>query len=266
MYNHGRAAGFEGGVQPQQRAAFQLGEGSLDLDSGPQDFGAGSPLRTSTRIDALTGGFEPGNVALIESTSRYVFPLTTALCVAAALDGEVVFVDGGNSIQPYAIARLCKARRIDARTALSRIRVARAFTAYQLATLVDERLDAEVRRTGARTVVVSCLFDMFFDGDVPWGESFQLVRRCLQEVKAVARERDCRAVVTDYSARPLSRRFSAMAGELVDSRLRLRDEAGTLVAQCGASEERFHVGQRRPQRTLDQFSGGWSYGPHAAHV
>jgi hypothetical protein len=235
------------------------------MHAGPELDGC-APLRTSTRIDALTGGFQPGRVALVESTSPYLSHLTTALCAAAALDGEVVFVDGGNSIRPYAIARLCKARRIDARAVLSRIHVARAFTAHQLATLVDERLDAEVRRTGARTVVVSCLFEMFFNGEVPWGESFQLVRRCLQEVKAVARERDCRAVVTHYSSRPLSRRFSVMAGGLVDSRLRLREEGGALVAECGGTEERFHVGQRCSQRTIDQFAGGWPHGPHAAHV
>jgi hypothetical protein len=85
-------------------------------------------------------------------------------------------------------------------------------------------------------------------------------------VRAVARENDVRAVVTHYSPRPLSRRFSTMAGELVDARLRLSDEGGALVARCGASEERFFAGQRRAQRTMDQFSGGWGLGPHAAHV
>jgi hypothetical protein len=252
--------GFEGGVQPQP-AAFQPCEDSVE-----QALHASQPQRTATRLDALTGGFEPGRVALIESTSPYLFPLTTSLCVAAALEGEVIFVDGGNSIQPYAIARLCKARHIDARPVLSRIRVARAFTAYQLATLIDERLDAEVRRSGARTVVVSCMFGMFFDGDVPWCESFQLVRRCLGEVRAVARERKCRTVVTHFSPKPLSRRFAAMANELVDSRLKLRDQGEALVAETQLGSETFHVGQRRAQRTLDQFSGGWGHGPHAAHV
>ncbi|MFH0815309.1 MAG: hypothetical protein V1934_00620 [Methanobacteriota archaeon] len=243
--------GFEGGAVPQP-AAFQPCETA--------------PLRTATRLDALAGGFEPGRVAFIESTSPYLFPLTTSLCVAAAMDGEVVFVDGGNSIQPYAIARLCKARHIDARSVLSRIRVARAFTAHQLATLVDERLDAEVGRSGARTVIVSCMLGMFFDDGVPWNESFQLVRRCLEEVRAVARERNCRTVVTHFSPKPMSRRFGAMVSGLVDSRLRLRDEGEALVTESACGSEAFHVGQRRAQRTLDQFSGGWPVGPHAAHV
>jgi hypothetical protein len=239
-----------------QPAGFQPWEG---LDSG-------EPLRAHGGLGALAGGFRTGQFVLVESTTPHVFHLTTSLCVAAALDGAVVFIDGGNSIQPYAIARLCKTRRIDARAVLSRIRVARAFMAHQLVALVDERLDAEVRKVGARTVVVSCLFGMFFDDGVPWAESFQLAKRCLEEVGAVARERDCRAVVTHYSSRPLSRRFSEMASQFVDARLRMREEGGALVAQSGAAEERFLVGRGRAQRTIDQFTGGWPHGPHAADI
>src|SRR3972149_6119311 len=58
-------------------------------------------------LDRLLGGFEAGRLTLIDSGSDYVFHLTSLLCVRAVMEGgEVVFVDGGNSIDPHGIARI----------------------------------------------------------------------------------------------------------------------------------------------------------------
>src|SRR3989304_6264515 len=58
-------------------------------------------------LDRLLGGFEGGRVTLIDSGSDYVFHLTSLLCVRAVMEGsEVVFVDGGNTIDPHGIARI----------------------------------------------------------------------------------------------------------------------------------------------------------------
>lgn len=225
-----------------------------------------SPLRSLPQLDSLTGGFWPGQVAFIESSTRHLFPLTSMLCAKAALEGEVVFLDGGNSIDPYGIARICKSRRIDPRLVLSRIHVARAFTAYQLATLVDERLGIAVRDSGANTVVVSCLLEMFFDKDIPYRESYQLIKRCLGEVGAVARENGVAAIVTHYSQRPLSRRLTMLLESAADVTVALRESEGALTAVSRYGESTFFIGRRRAQRTIDQFRGGFGHGQDLADV
>jgi len=234
-------------------------ESSLDL-------AAFSPAFSVPQLDALTGGFWPGQVSFVESSSRFLFPLTSMLCARAALDGEVVFVDGGNSVDPYGIARICKARRVDPRAVLSRIHVARAFTAYQLATLVDERLDRAVRESGASTIVVSCLLEMFFDKDIPWRESYQLIKRCLGEVREVARDSGAAALVTHYSRRPLSRRLTMLLDSETDVAMTLRESEGAITASSRYGEATFHVGRRRAQRSLDQFKGGALHGQDAAYL
>ena len=98
-------------------------------------------LHTSLfRLDELIGGFEASQVALLDSSNRFVFDLTSLLCVQAVstFDEELVFVDGGNSIDPYGIANICRRKGHDKGQMLSQINVARAFTAYQLVTLINE--------------------------------------------------------------------------------------------------------------------------------
>jgi hypothetical protein len=275
-------------------AIAQTDESQLHPEA-PFELAVRPPLRSIPAIDTLTGGFEPGKVTLIDSSSRFVFQLASLLCVRAALDGPVVFVDGGNSIDPYGIARICRARRLDARLVLSRIRVARAFTAYQLSTLVNERLDWAVRESAAGTIVVACPLDLLFDKDVPWRESYQLTRRSLGEIKAIAREAGVVAIVTHYSPRPLSRRMAALLDSEADAVLTLRDagdanrngfpegtaarnglsggtvarngiSGGAIVASSRYGSATFHIGSRRPQRTLDQFGGRCWLGTYPADL
>ena len=222
-------------------------------------------LYSIPQLDALTGGFEPGKVAFIESSSRFIFPLTTLMAFRGALEGEVVFVDGGNSVDPFGIARHCKARRIDPRPILSRVRVARAFTAHQIATLINERLEGAVREANAGTIIISCLMDMFFDKDMPWRESRQLLRRSLEEIGAVARESEAAAIVTHYSHAPLNSRLAALVDARTDLRLRLRQAGDTLFATSRYGSMAFRTGPGRWQRTLDQY-GGLCDGPDLAHV
>jgi hypothetical protein len=59
-----------------------------------------------------------------------MFDLVYILCARAVLDSgcNVVYVDGGNEMDPYALSSLCKRFRVDRQEVLSRISIARAFT------------------------------------------------------------------------------------------------------------------------------------------
>jgi KaiC/GvpD/RAD55 family RecA-like ATPase len=157
-------------------------------------------LRTSVPpIDDLLDGFRSSKVTLFEGNCGYPSSLMHLLCVKAVseLDEEVVWIDGGNSVDPYSLSALCKRMRLDKRDVLSRVNISRAFTAYQLVTLIDERLEEVVRESSPAMVIVSSLTDMFLDKDMKWMEAYQLLRRCAEDIRRVTRAYETISLVTD---------------------------------------------------------------------
>jgi hypothetical protein len=56
------------------------------------------------------------------------------------LASNVVFIDGGITFRLYRIAKLAQLHGLNAEEVLQRIFISRAFTAYQLTSLVMEKL------------------------------------------------------------------------------------------------------------------------------
>ncbi len=151
-------------------------------------------------LDEFIGGFEASQVTLLDSSSAFVFDLVSMLCVQAVntFDEELIFVDGGNSIDPYGIANICKRKRYDKGHVLSQINVARAFTAYQLVTLINDRLEDMLKKSRASTLFVSCFMDLFFDKDMAWTESFQLIKRSIATIKKLTHEHNLITIITNH--------------------------------------------------------------------
>jgi len=233
------------GIAPELRVAPKLEPAFLLTTSIPT-------------LDRLLGPFEGGRVTLIDSGSDYVFHLTSLLCVRAVMEGsDVVFVDGGNSVDPYGIAATAKRVGLGRLEVLPRISVARAFTCYQMATLVNEMLAARVAETGARLVVLSCLPAMFLDEDVPTLEAHQLFLRSMRAVRAVTRERGTVTVATNVGLAKLHRRrgIRRVLYETVDRWARFQHHRGGLritVPDLGVKELYRPVPAN--QATLDDYA------------
>lgn len=75
----------------------------------------------------------------------------------------MLFVDGWNSFDPYAVSRMIKSFGGD-RTALSRIHVARAFTEYQMEALIGG-LEEALTRWKPSVLAVSYLTSLFSGTD-----------------------------------------------------------------------------------------------------
>lgn len=165
-------------------------------------------LRTAVlQLDDLVGGFRAGQVSLIDSDSSYSDSLLHLLCVRAVseFDEEVVWIDGGNAVDPYAMSALCKRLRLDKRDVLSSVCVSRAFTAYQLVSLIDEKLQEQVELSSPSTIIVSSITELFLDKDMKWMESHQLLRRCLEDISRVTKEHETITLLTNrthHNARP----------------------------------------------------------------
>jgi hypothetical protein len=192
-----------------------------------------SKLYTSNRLlDDFLGGLEPAKLTFINSGSSFVHHLVFQLCVRHILDfdREIVYVDGGNSINPYTIATIARKCGRARHEMLGRIRVARAFTAYQMATILLESLEEELR-AGPGFLVLSCLPDLFLDEEVEYKEAYHLLRRGLMKVRELLREEEIIGLVTNLGLTQLSRRRGVenLLHQMADRVVRIRPTRGGLL-------------------------------------
>ncbi len=223
------------------------------------------------RLDELIGGFSASEVTLVDSGSRFVFDLTSILCVQAAttFSEEVIFVDGGNSIDPYGIANICKRKGHDKQEVLSQINCARAFTAYQLVTLINDRLEGMIKSSRASTLIVSCFADLFFDKDMPWLESFQLIKRSLATLKRLTSEHNLVTVLTNYGLAKLHfrRGLRNLMYNTPDRLVRIEDRKKALkVIMPKADRFVYFYPVPTYQTILDEFFLGERYGKNDTHL
>ena len=228
---------------------------------GERQFPIERRVRTSIpTMDSFFPGFRSSQIALVDSSDGFLFDLTHLLCVNAIKDlgDEVVWVDGGNSINPYEIASLCRRFRLDMRETLDSVNIARAFTAYQMASLIVDRLEREVERTGSGTVIISCFVDLFHDKDMWWSESFQLIKRCLSEIREITQRHSLVTIITNRGFTKIKHRKSLanLMDESVDSILRIENRRRALELSL-VREGRSMLYHPVPyyQTTLEEFLG-----------
>jgi len=145
-------------------------------------------------VDDLFPGFTPGEFAVLQG-SPSIISLTSLLCVRAqlptqlgGLSSSVVFIDGGNSFRLYKIARLAQLNQLDPEEVLGRIFVSRAFTAYQLTSLIMEKLEQTISRYNAKLVVISDIAGFFLDNDVPQEEAQRIYSQIVSYLSNLARK------------------------------------------------------------------------------
>ncbi|MGD0816825.1 MAG: hypothetical protein ABR986_00305 [Methanomassiliicoccales archaeon] len=151
-------------------------------------------------IDALIGGLKPRTMTLIDSADRIVFGMVNMMSVNAVSENhdEVIWVDGGNSANPFELTTVCKRFRLSSDEVLSSVTISRAFTAYQMSTLIEDMLEKEVKRIRTGMVVISCFPDLFQDKDMEWSESFQLMRRSMDKLRELTEKHDLVTVITNF--------------------------------------------------------------------
>ena len=78
---------------------------------------------------------------------------------------RVLYLDGANQISPLLIARFARERGLEPSALNGLIRVARAFTCFQLTELI-RRVPKALARSSADVLIVTALPDLYFDQDV----------------------------------------------------------------------------------------------------
>jgi hypothetical protein len=145
-------------------------------------------------VDELFPGFAPGDFAVLYG-SPSIISLTSLLCIRAQLPTQlgglrsnVVFVDGGNTFRLYKISRLAQLHDLNPRQVLGRIFISRAFTAYQLTSLILDKLEETIQKYNAKLVVISDIAGFFLGSDVPHEEAVRVYSQIISYLSSFARK------------------------------------------------------------------------------
>jgi hypothetical protein len=162
------------------------------------------------RIDSFLGGFQSSRMTLIDSEHPFSFDIVSKLCVGAIKDffENVVFVDGGNSIDLYTIASLSKRAGLKVDDALSRIIVARAFTAYQLDSIISDRLEVVISKCKPSLLIISSITDLLLDRNIRETEARAILKRSLSILEDITREQNLITILTKRVRLSTSRSLS----------------------------------------------------------
>ncbi len=162
-------------------------------------------------INQLFPGFAAGDFALLHG-SHAVSSLASLLCIRVqlppqlgGLGSNVVFIDGANTFRLYQITRLARLHQIDPKQVLDRIYISRAFTAYQMAALILQKLENAAKACNAKLVIISDIAAMFLDKDVQEEEAKSIYSQVITRLSNFSREQQA-IVVATYPPHEDSRR------------------------------------------------------------
>jgi len=102
------------------------------------------------------------------------------LAARLSLNGELRVLDGGNRFNVYPVARAARRHTHDLHAALARIRLARAFTCYQMLAMLSEA------PADGLPVLVIDLLATFYDDNVRLEESQRLLGQCIPHLQRLS--------------------------------------------------------------------------------
>ena len=154
------------------------------------------------RLDRLVGGLQLGQVAFLYG-SKECLALSELLCVRSQLDqchgglnSNVIFIDGGNTFDPYLLVQYAEENQIDRDRALDLTLISRAFTCYQLTSLMTQTLPRAVHGREIKFVVVSDIIELYHDPDLRYNRIIDLFKTALNSLVTIARTERAIALTT----------------------------------------------------------------------
>jgi len=184
------------------------------------------PLRALDAVKVQTAGFHAEERILTTgidkldnlvrlTTDQFVvfqgYPFLSSLgellCVRAQLDHPIglnsasIYIDGGNRFNAYAVSDYAIENRIEPELALSRIHVSRAFTYFQLASLLNEKLLSALVQYPPRLVIVSNITDLFQDPEIKdTQEAYRIFQRVSRSLVAIAETTSALVIATNFQS------------------------------------------------------------------
>jgi hypothetical protein len=157
-------------------------------------------------LDSLCGGFKAGEMTLVDGNSDLISDLPNQLCVNTyrTFRSETIYIDGGMCADPYRIARYARMAELDQREVLQNVVMSRAFTVYQLSTLIQELLEPMILKRSPRTLIIGMLPALYLDPEIPAQEAQAVLSSDLQKIQDLTSRYQLITVCTNLDLMPLS--------------------------------------------------------------
>jgi hypothetical protein len=139
------------------------------------------PVLDNRRIMDQALQLSPHQLHLVIAPHKAQRLMMTSLTARLALTGRVRLLDAGNCFDGYGLARQLRQQSSYWQRALERVSVARAFTCYQVETLLTESV------ADFSPVLVLNLLDTFYDENVKLPERLRLLEVSLRELRRLCR-------------------------------------------------------------------------------
>ncbi len=153
-------------------------------------------------VDDLYPGFTQGEFAVIYG-SNGVSTLAAMLCVRAqlptqlgGLSGNVIYIDCANTFCADKVARFAQTNHLNPQNVRQRIYNFSAFTAYQLTSLVIDKLEEKIVGSNTKLVVVSDIASLFLDSQIPKEEAYRAYSQIIVYLINLARKHQIIVVAT----------------------------------------------------------------------
>lgn len=151
------------------------------------------------KIEFNIAEFKPSCITVIEGSS-IVLNILFRLCIHSiiSLNKDVLYIDGWNTFNPYIIQRMIKPLRIDQRKILSRIHIARAFTEYQMETLI-KGLNTTIKEWNAGVLIISYLPNLFYSSNNNLNKnSKRLLELSIKHLRSITTSSNTITVITSF--------------------------------------------------------------------
>src|SRR2546428_7298019 len=114
-------------------------------------------------------------------------PMDQAASIIIA-EGTILWMEAANQFDLYAFAEAAKRWGDPPETLLKRLRIARAFTIYQLGALATDGLERALRQYPDAVTVVSEPLALAWDAEVPMAEARRVLRRLVAGLQRVRQQ------------------------------------------------------------------------------
>lgn len=149
-------------------------------------------------IDTVLHGFQAGQITYIQGASPLTKQLPYQICVNTykMFQSPVLFIDGGNQLNPYHLARYARYQELSVNAVLAHVQISRAFTVYQLNTLINQQLEPMITRHHPQTLIINAFPLLYMDTDVNREEARGLLTHALTRIQQLTKTYQLITVLT----------------------------------------------------------------------
>jgi len=211
-----------------------------------------------TELERLQGGFKAGEITFLDGNSKLISDLPNQICVNTyrTFHSDTIYIDGGMCANPYKIARYARMMEVDQRETLNHVQISRAFTVYQLSTLLQDKLEPMIEKHRPRTLIIGMFPRLFFDPDISTRESQVLLKNILKKIRELTQKYGLVTVFTNLDSTQMSnyRNLRNMLYPAVDEIIRMKQlEQCTCIDLVKKQQKTVIVDFAKGQLRLEEF-------------